>query len=283
MAAFLKPTRLPTLLAALAMLLAAAYALVFRPLRQYAAELDKPLVYAWNSLALTNKTADACEGLDATNAAARLQTIRTALTNLESAQRLLEARLALAPEVLTRLNEPFQLIDFQNERQLQANLLARTAKEAKIALEPAATNGLPQYTADLEDPRLLWARLHVAQQLLLTAIHARVAGLRSLTQLPPRPAPADAPARSFAELPMQLEVFGPTDALSRLLNSLPLRGPELDVTGLAAALTNKPVLFVDRLLLRKHSPERPEDALLEIVVVGSAPLPPALTGVATTP
>ena len=53
-----------------------------------------------------------------------------------------------------------------------------------------------------------------------------------------------------------------------------LGGPELDTVGLAGALTNKPVFFIDQVLARKHSPERPGDVLLDLSVSGYAPVGP---------
>jgi len=60
--------------------------------------------------------------------------------------------------------------------------------------------------------------------------------------------------------------------VQRLLTSLPLAGAELEATGLAAVLTNKPVLFLDHLLLCKAAPDRPGEVRAELIVSGLVPL-----------
>jgi hypothetical protein len=260
---------LPTVTALAGLLLALYYALVLKPLSRRVADLDRPLTNVWHNFVLTNRAYEACAGLDLTNALQRVQGLRGVLTQLQAAQDVARARVQLPPEVNARLAEPFLLIDFQNERSRQAEALLRLAKEKNVACEPAITNGFPEYSFDLDDPRLLWPRLHFAHQLLLAAVHCKVAGLRSLTQLPALSHRIGDPSGGvLEELPMRLEVFGPAESIAQFMTSLPLRGEELSAVGLAAALTNKPAFFAGQILARKHSPERPGDVLLELSVAG---------------
>lgn len=74
---------------------------------------------------------------------------------------------------------------------------------------------------------------------------------------------------------MRVEVAGPIEPLARFLASLPLQGAELDRTGLADVLTNKPSLFIRQVLVRKSDPARPNDARLEVVVSGLVSALPA--------
>ena len=100
-------------------------------------------------------------------------------------------------------------------------------------------------------------------------MHSKVAGLRSLTQLPSISHRKDSVGDGLLEeLPMRIELFGPTPAVAQFVTSLPLRGEDLNLVGLDTLLTNKPVFFAGRILARKHSPERPEDVLLELTVSG---------------
>jgi len=268
MASSLHVNRLPAASAVVAVLLALYYASILRPLSRRVTELDAPLTNLWHRFTLTNRTFDACAGLDLTNASLRVDELRGALAQLQSAQDLARARLGLPPDINARLAEPFQLIDFQNDRSRLAAALLRLANEKGVACQPAAASGLPEYSVDLVDPRLLWPRLHLAHQLLLTAVHCQVAGLESLTQLPPASHRSNGGGGLIEELPMRLEVSGSADAVARLVTSLPLRGDELNTVGLAAALTNKPAFFARQILARKHSPERPGDVRLEIDVSG---------------
>ena len=74
---------------------------------------------------------------------------------------------------------------------------------------------------------------------------------------------------------MRIELVGSAESATRFLKGLPLRGSQLKETGLSGAVTNKPVFFVDRLLVRKHAPDRPGDVQLEARVCSFVPWPAA--------
>jgi hypothetical protein len=248
-------------------LLALYYAAFLRPFSHRVDALDHTLTNVWHALIQTNTTFPACTGINLTNAADRLATFQTSLTNLDTVTRATLARLDLPPEIRARIAEPFQLIDFQNERARIAEALTRLASDNGITFDPAVLNGLPEYSADLVDPRLLWPRLHACQQLLLTAIRAKPVTIRALSQLPTRQHRAPNPGQpDLEELPMRIDIAGHADALVLFLSALPLRGSELPTLGLPDPPTNKPPFFIDRILTRKHSPERPYDAFLELTL-----------------
>jgi len=135
-------SRLPTATALVGLLLAVYYTSVLKPLSRRVADLDKPLTNLWHSFQLTNRTHEACAGLELTNASVRVDELRGALSHLQAAQHLVRSRLQLPPAVNARLAEPFQLIDFQNDRSRQAEALLRLAKELGVACEPATINSL---------------------------------------------------------------------------------------------------------------------------------------------
>lgn len=263
--------RVPTFTALAGVLLALYYAAFLRPFAHRVEALDAPLTNTWNAFLQTNATFAACAGLNLANAATRVQTLQTALTNLEAVTQLALTRLELPADIRARLAQPFQLIDFQNERVRLAESLLELAKEKAVAIDPAALNGFPEYSVDLRDPRLLWPRLHFTHQLLLAAVHSKLGGVRALNQLPTLLHDATNPRQTdLVEIPMRIEVFGSADALAIFLASLPLRGRELAHLGAAQTLTNKPAFFIDQALARKHSPERPHDAFLELTVAAWA-------------
>jgi hypothetical protein len=202
---------------------------------------------------------------------AQLELLEEGARRLAGLRQLALERVALPGSVLDQVQAPFQLIDFDNERLRIAEGVAALAKARKVQLQPAATNGLPQYPSE-SAPAFLWPRLHFAHQVLLAAIHCQVGGILDLSQLPPvsHRSPAN-DRRVFEEMPMRLEVTGAVEPLARFLTSLPLRGAELEHTALAGLLTNKPALFIGQILVRKSAPDRPNDARLEIVVSGFVP------------
>ncbi len=278
------PKRLPSVILVAGVALAGYYLLAFKPLSAKVLAAEKPLVVAWERLVAANQTNPACAGLDLENFTERLQELRSSATNLETAGRLAQNRIALDPRILRQMADSFQLLDFQDERLQRNQQLVRISAEKGVTLEPGAANGLPEYASDIPEPSLLWARLHLANQLLLTAIQCKVGTLRTLTQLPPVLHSTRTDSGVFLEeLPMRLELTGPMDAVTRFLICLPLTGSELKPMGLAESMTNKPALFIDQLLIRKLAPDKPEHVQVEMTVVGFAPGIPAGPGPSAAP
>ena len=250
---------LPALTTLVALGLTLYYFAVFRPLSDRERAADRPLTAEWNLLVGTNRAGDITAVPDLEGFPSRLEQLRMVATNLQSAQQLVAQRTALPPEVAAPMREPFQLVDFQNARQRLAEGVMRLAKERGIPMDPGATNGFPEYSADMVEPGLLWARLHAAHQLLVSAVACKASRIVALEQLPAVSFRAQADGFHFLEeLPLRLEVVGSHDAINRLLASLPLPAGELSPLGLNEILTNKPVLFLGSVLMRKHAPEKPD-------------------------
>lgn len=256
-----------------AVLAAILYVVGFQAEARRAEALDRPLRQAWESFAATNQSSEATAGLTLDQLPATLEAIRQSVSDLAEVRLLVAERVSLPADVVAQLQGPFLFIDFENERLRHAESLFALARSRKVVFEPAATNGLPRYTADTGEPSLLWARLEFSRQLLLTAIHAQLGAVRELAQLPAVSHRSLINGRRlYEELPMRVEVVGTADPMSRFLASLPLRGAELEATGLAGALTNKPALFLSHFLARKSAPERPAELRAELIISGFVPL-----------
>ncbi|MCP5516116.1 MAG: hypothetical protein H7A45_02535 [Verrucomicrobiales bacterium] len=258
--------------------LSIGYVGVLRPASQRSIELDRVLTNLWHSVVVSNATFAACAGVNPENFSDRLKALNRTQDEVGEARKLIDARVALPEEVAGRLKAPFQLLDFQSERQVLAEQLAAEAKAAGVGFQPAATNGLPQYLAETSNPALLWPRLFLSGELLRTAIACRVGEVRMLQQLPASDLVADAEVAGYIELPVQVEIAGQLEGVLRLLSCIPLRGTEFGEVDLAVTLTNKPALFLSRILARKASAERPTEVRLEAVVSGFVPLPPPIGG-----
>ena len=72
----------------------------------------------------------------------------------------------------------------------------------------------------------------------------------------------------LTQIPLQLEFTAPAASVARLLQSLPLRADEIRAAGLPAAPPDKPVLFVDRLIVQKQSPEKPDEVRVWLRAAG---------------
>ena len=247
--------------------LAAGYLFVFTPLSRKAESFDQPLEQAWRKLAGALGRTNAVR-LDFVAITNQLAETRHAIAAFETARRNAQARVELGEPVRARMSETFQLVEYDNEIGRRVSELEQLARRQKVLVEPGVFAGFPQQTAEVKEPALLWAELEIIHCLLTSALNCQVAAIHSLATTPLTNAPPTNSFRTLAELPVQVELSGPAPNVTRFLQSLPLRGDELKAAGLPDAPTNKPALFVDRLVLRKQSPDRPDDVRVSLRAVG---------------
>jgi hypothetical protein len=248
--------------------LAAYYLLVMLPLSRRAARLDQPLHKAWQKLSasLGQTNATTIDFLHITN---QLNATRLALVTLENARQQATARLQLGRAVRARMQADFVNANYDNERAQVLTDLSSLAKKQHAVVEPAVFAGFPEYTSDVQQPSLLWAALSMTDNLLQTALQCGVGTIQSLV-VPPvltNPPPTNATAL-LAEIPLQVEFTGSATSVTRLLQCLPLRADEIREAGLPAAPPDKPPLFVDRLIVQKQSPDKPDEVHVLLGVVG---------------
>ncbi len=251
-----------------AVALGAYYLFVLMPLGKRAESLNAPLQRAW-----TNLTAS----LDQTNAMAidfqritnQLKETQQALQAVDSAKSQAVARLQLPASLRSRMTGPFQLVEYQDERSRELDDLSALAKQHKTTVEPAVFANFPEHTADVKQPTLLWAALSFVDGLLRTAINCDVATIHSLeTPLALTNAPPTNNLERLAGIPLQVEFTSTVGNATRLIQSLPLRTDEIKAAGLPEASAEKPVLFIDRLIIAKQSPEKPDEVRVSLRAVG---------------
>lgn len=249
--------------------LALYFLAVYRPLSRYAARLDEPLLGYWRELSAMTLPTKGFTGQDLPRIEEALQQVQGSLVTLGKAEQSVTTLLQLDPVVWAKLGEPFQLIDFQNERQLQLEELAKLAGQQKVLLGPGVAAGFPEYRADRQQPALLWAQLTLLRHLLVGAVNAKVTAVTEV-KLPPIQFHASRTNSNdfLAEIPLQIELSGAAPAVGRFLQSLPLRAEEIKARGLPEALTNKPALFIDQVFIRKEGRDKPEDVRLELTACG---------------
>jgi hypothetical protein len=261
-------TRYRSILPLLAGVLGAVYLFVFMPLGRKAESLDAPLEQSWRKLAAALGQTNALK-LDFVSLTNQFNETRAALTVFETARKQARARVELDAALRAQISEPFLLVEYKNEAGRRMEMLARLAKQENVVLEPAVLAGFPEQSADVKEPALLWAELSFLDSLLTTAIHARVTTIHFMAaQMPLTNAPLATNGRSLTELPMQIELTGAFSSVAQFLQALPLRADEIKAAGLPAAPTSKPALFIDRLVLRKQTPEKPDEIRVSLRVVG---------------
>jgi hypothetical protein len=248
--------------------LAAYYFFVLLPLARRAHSLDEPLEKARLKLlvSLDQSNATTIDFLYITN---QLAETRQALQILENAKQQARGRLQLDAAVRARMRGDFQLVDYENERSRQVEDLSNLAKHEKVLVEPAVFAGFPEQTADVRQPTLLWASLSLTEGLVRTALRCKVGAIYSL-EVPPvlTNAPPTNGTEQLAEIPLQMEFGGSASSAVKLLQCLPLRAEEMRAAGLPEASADKPPLFVDRLIVQKESPDKPDEVHVWLRAVG---------------
>lgn len=247
--------------------LALYYLAVFVPLSRHAAELDAPLRQAWKSLAASLDQTNAVQ-LDFQQITNQLAETRQTLAILERTHKRAAARLELSPVLRARMKAPFQLVEYENERGKELDELSKLARQQQVAVESPVFSGFPEHTVEVQQPALLWAALSLVDGLLAGAIQSKVSAIHSLESPVLTNAPVAGSAVRLIELPVQIEVTGPVSAVTTWLRSLPLRGEELRAAGLPELPTPKLPLFIDRLVIKKQAPEKPDEVRVWLRAIG---------------
>lgn len=248
--------------------LALFYLLGFLPLARKAANLDVPLENAWRKLAVSLEQTNAT-AIDFTRITNQLAETRQALAVLEETKKKAATRVELSEALRARLNAPFQLVDYQNERSKQIDDLDLQAKQQKITIDPGVYSGFPLHTVDIRDPALLWPALFLTDDLLATAVRSKVVAIHSLeVALDLTNSPPSENSGRWTEIPIEVEFSGSAESAAKVIQSLPLRADEIHTAGLPEAPPNKAPLFIDRLVVRKQTPEKLDEVRVWVRAVG---------------
>ncbi len=260
------------------LVLAGYYVLVFLPLAHHTRGLDAPLQQQWNGLALSLGLTNT-DTLDFQRITNQLSQTRQALARLQEARKKAAARFDLGSALRAKMNPPFQLYEFEYERGKRRDELAGLAKARQVALDAPVLDGLPEYTLDVRQPALLWPALAMVNGFLNLAVESKVSAIHCLesslaftnawtpSSASPSSSSGSAAAR-VAPIPFQVELTGPVAGVLRLLQGLPLREEELRAVGFTNAPAGKLPLLLDRLIIRKQSPDKPDEVRVALRLVG---------------
>src|SRR6266481_1805412 len=249
--------------------LVAYYFLVLAPLWRRAEGLNAPLQTAWQRLAasLDQTNATAIDFLHITN---QLAETRHAIALLENDKQKVAARLELSAAVRGKMSQPrFENYDYSRSRIEQIDDTSSLTKQCQVTVDPAVFAGFPEYTTEMKQPMFLWAALSLVDSLLTTALQCRVSVIHSLevpvalTNEPPASTPAP-----VIEIPLQIEMTGSAASLLKLLQNLPLRADEMRAAGFVEGVTNKAPLFIERLIMKKQAPDKPDEVRVSLRAVG---------------
>lgn len=244
------------------------YLLVFQPLSRKASELDVPLKNAWNKLAAslgrTNSTA-----LDFNYISTQLEETRQSLATLAVAEQKTALRLEPAATLRARMSEPFRLVDYQNELSKHMDDLTQQARLRQITIDSVVYDGFPQHRVDIAEPNLLWGALRLTEDLIDSAVQCNVSAFHWLeVPITFTNTPGIEPLARWTEVPIVFEFTANSTAVARFLQCLPLRAGELQPAGLPEVSPEKGVLYIDRLLIKRQSPEKADEVRVWLRAVG---------------
>jgi hypothetical protein len=247
--------------------IAGYYLLIFVPLAHRSDSLDVPLQKAWQKLAgsLDQSNSLSIDFLQITN---QLNETKQALLTLDNAKLTSAALLDPGPAVRSRMNGPFQLVDFENERSKQIDQIGTLAKKQQVTVDPAVFAEFPEHTIDLKQPTVLWPALALVDGLLATALQCKVAAIHSLELSPAVANPIAGSSGRLSEIPVQIELTGSADSITTFVQTLPLRAEEMRSSGFAEVPADKLPLFIERLLIKKQSADKTDEVRLRLRVVG---------------
>lgn len=235
---------------ALGVVLLAYFFAVYRPLSRHAQQLDQPLDDLSQRYGLLELVEGPGRGMS-------LEDIHQNLTRIQQDEmdarvyrdRLLE-QVTLPDLTMAQSRVPFQLIEFQNHRQLSIEKLQGLAKQSKVKVTPETYQNLPDFELDEDRPGFLWVRLTLAVQVLERVMEAGVQEIHQLQVLPEEVrANPFAEGISLDEVPIQVECSGDMQTISAWLAALPVSREGTETA------ERRPALFLDRIMLIKENPK----------------------------
>jgi hypothetical protein len=265
---WLQEYRRRTIIPLAGLALAAYYLFVYLPLNRQSTQLDQPLERSWKQLvnSLGRSNAPTVDFLRVTN---QLKETRQALSVVDEARRTCAGRLQLGNLARSRMDAPFQLVEFQNERSQDIDILLKLAQQQKVTVDPVVWLGFPEHTADVRQPALLWAALSMVNGLMTTALECKLSAIYALeTPLVLTNTPATHGRWSLEEIPIQIEFSGPAANVAAFLEVVPLRAEEVRIPGVKDAPVDKTPLFIQRILMKKQTPEKTDDVRVSLRAVG---------------
>ncbi len=260
--------------------LAIAYLGLLRPLARRVVEEEGPMANLMEQLRKATVEAGLPPGISFGTLSNRLQALRFSSEDFSVAIRESLPRLEQPPAIKSRLEEPFQLVEFLNDSQRRVEELQAAAQAGKVALTPGLARGFPSYKAELASPELLWVQLAMVNRAVRTAIRVGVSEVREVSveplpiqetadygpAVPPQMVGVGRSTNHWATLRLHLTAVGSVDAVGRLMLALSMTPEEIKPSGLPEDLGGRPAFFIDHVLMRRNELQPAEQVQLELVV-----------------
>ncbi len=227
------------------------YFLVLVPLDRKVKGLNKPLETSWAKLGQSINTNKLGGALDINAMNEVTSTMESAFSKFTDAEADLISRVLLPEETQSKMEQSFQLVEYENALVALEGQLLKSAGEKKVVLNPEVIQGLPKHEIGLSEANLLWADLAFAKYILSLAIECHfdsVVSFEWLESTESSDQDQDQPHRLHKSR-FRMKAYGGMPEAQKFLAALPLRGDEAASRGLPATHLEKPALYIERILM----------------------------------
>lgn len=246
------------------------YVLILIPLDKKVEALNTPLEISWARLGDSINTNQLGGALDIHAMSELTSTMESTFSSFTHAEAELISRVLLPEETQSKMNQSFQLVEYENALVTLEGVLKKNAAERKIALGEGVFQGLPRHDVAFDEPQLLWADLAFADYVLSLAIECQLDSIRQFESLKPLAIedPAITKPHRLHRSRFSMDVQCDMAEVQRFVAALPLRGDEAGRLELPMVHADKPALFVERILLKKAAKGAANQVELQLVLNG---------------
>ncbi|HON07324.1 MAG TPA: hypothetical protein PLW02_04390 [Verrucomicrobiota bacterium] len=240
---------------------------VYLPLNRWVKSFDNPIEQNLNVLNKKFPLTVDKNGIDISPLEKNIKDYEEIEARLDALKITVEKQIAFSPQVVAKLKQPFQLVEYQNERQLCQEELQAAASKNLVTIYPGVLANYPEYSSDMKNPELLWAYLSMVHNSLLSAINSRITSINSLTIRAVKTIAYDDKTNSLpTELHFRLTISGNSQSVSKFITLLPAKyNPEVKDASLGM---DKPELYIDRILIKKDGIEDTDNVMAELRICG---------------
>ncbi len=195
--------------------------------------------------------------------------IRKNLMEIQKNANEITSRISLPEKVLDNLNQiQFSLINYEDQREDWIIQIQESALEHQVSLETDLEVAFPSHSVNLEDESMLWVQTSLLFHLLDTTI---ANGPKTIHQIETLPQISHLNKMTgftqLEEFPTHIEMTGTMNSLFGFLCSLPLLEQEIQNRGFSKVHSEKPAMFIRKLILKASSESR-NAVHLDLIVSG---------------
>ncbi len=240
---------------------------IYLPLNSWVKSFDKPIEQNWKVLNKKFPLSISQHGIDISPLEKNIKDYDEIEARLEALKITIEKQTTFSQQVMEKLKQPFQLVEYQNERQLRQEELQAAASTNLVTIYPGVLANYPEYYSEMKNPELLWAYLSMVQNSLLSAINCHITSINSLMIKPVKSIALDDKTNALpTELNFKITVSGNSQSVLKFITLLPAKySPEVKD---AFIKMDKPELYIDRILIKKDGIEDTDNVMADLRICG---------------